>query len=453
MSSPAAPASDSPCLEASSLDHAACVGDLIPRAIDLHKAGHISQAQAIYEQVLAMDPGDFDALHLLGVVAQQRKDYVKSRQLIEQAIRINPHHASAHNNLGNTLKELGELEAAVRSYARAIELRPDQLEAISNCGNALKELGRPIEAIHCYDRALSLNPEHPEVHLNRALAKLLLGELREGFEEYEWRWLGEKLAPKRRHFEQPLWLGDTPLAGKTILLHAEQGLGDTLQFCRYAPVLAAQGARVLLEVQRPLLQTMLRLSGVSVVIEKGATLPDFDLHCPLLSLPLACKTDLHNIPLSEGYLTADPARVGHWQTQLGERTRPRVGLVWSGSTVHVNDRNRSLQLSQLLPQLPSGPEYICLQKELRDVDRDALTDSGMRFWGDELRDFDDTAALCALVDQVISVDTSVAHLAAAMGRPTKVLLPSVPDWRWLLGREDSPWYVSAQLVRQSPNCD
>ena len=431
------------------------VSALIPQAIALHRAHRVAEAKAIYERVLAENPNDFDALHLLGVVAQQEKDFERSRALIERAIQINPQHGSAYNNLGNTLKEMGLLEPAVHQFVRAVQLRPDMLEPISNCGNALKELGRPVQAIQCYEQALGLNPNHPEVHLNRALAKLMLGDFRAGFEEYEWRWQGEKLAPKLRQFPQPLWLGQTPLAGKTLLLHYEQGLGDTLQFCRYAPLLAAQGARVLLEVQRPLLHTLLRLPGVSVVIEKGAPLPDFDLHCPLMSLPLACRTELDTIPLPQGYLSAHPERLARWRERLnapaGERTRPRVGLVWSGSTVHVNDRNRSLRLEQLLPHLPAGPAYYCLQKELRDVDRAALAQSDIPFLGDTLQDFDDTAALCTLMDVVVSVDTSVAHLSAALGRPTWVLLPHVPDWRWLLEREDSPWYASVQLLRQGPD--
>ena len=246
-----------------------------------------------------------------------------------------------------------------------------------------------------------------------------------------------------------MWLGSQSLQDKTILLHAEQGLGDTIQFCRYASLVAKLGAKVILEVQRPLLGLLKNLDGVSQIIARGDALPEFDYQSPLLSLPLAFKTQLHTIPSALRYLAGDSEKVLAWQARLGEKTKPRVGLVWSGNLEHKNDHNRSLSLSQVLPYLPSSCQYICLQKELRNADQAILAQHPhIQFFGDALEDFTDTAALCDLMDVVISVDTSVAHLAAALGKPTWVLLPFSPDWRWLLDRKDSPWYPSAKLYRQ-----
>jgi hypothetical protein len=266
---------------------------------------------------------------------------------------------------------------------------------------------------------------------------------------YEWRWKVESPASQPRQFQEPLWLGDVSLAGQTILLHAEQGLGDTLQFCRYAPLVKSLGAHVLFEAPQILHPVLGGLEGIDQLFKKGDPLPGFDLQCPLLSLPLAFKTTIVTIPSSGAYLKSEPELVKTWAIRLGERRVPRVGLVWSGNPGHGNDRNRSVSLAALLAQLPAGLDYVSLQKEIRDADRATLDAFGnVRFFGPELRDFADTAALSDLMDIVISVDTSVAHLCGALGKPTWMLLPFCPDWRWLLERNDSPWYDSMTLYRQ-----
>ena len=253
----------------------------------------------------------------------------------------------------------------------------------------------------------------------------------------------------RRPFTQPLWLGTESLAGKTILLHSEQGLGDTIQFCRYAQLVAELGARVLMEVPEPLVGLLKDVRGVSHVIVRGSPLPTFDYHCPLLSLPLAFKTNLNSIPCSTKYVHADPVKLTHWTSRLGEKRHPRIGLVWSGRTEQKNDHNRSIALAALIPHLPADCQYVSLQKEVRKIDKPMLESStNILHFGDELHDFTDTAALCELMDVVISVDTSVAHLSGALGQPTWVLLSFNPDWRWLLERDDSPWYPSIKLYRQ-----
>ena len=280
---------------------------------------------------------------------------------------------------------------------------------------------------------------------------LLGGQFAQGWQEYEWRWKNENVNKIAgiRSFSQPLWLGEESLKDKTILLYGEQGLGDTIQFCRYIALVAELGAKVILEVQRPLVKLLKNLEGVSQIVAEGGTLPAFNYQCPLLSLPLAFKTELHNIPSVSEHITSDSENVKKWQTKFGEKFKPRVGLVWSGSAEHKNDHNRSLTLSHLLSYLPSNMEYVCLQKELRGIDKVVLEkNSHIQFYGDALEDFTDTAALCDLIDVVISVDTSVAHLAGTLGKKTWVLLPYSPDWRWLLDRDDSPWYPSAKLYRQ-----
>jgi hypothetical protein len=281
---------------------------------------------------------------------------------------------------------------------------------------------------------------------------LLLGNFQDGWQGYEWRWKNGDLPffNNKRDFPEPLWLGEQSLVGKTILLHAEQGLGDTLQFCRYAPLVSQLGAKVILEVQRPLFKLLQNLAGVNQIVAMGDPLPTFDYQCPLLSLPLAFKTELDSIPLAPQCITSDMGKAARWEAKLGKKAKLRVGLVWSGSTIHKNDRNRSLTLSQLLPYLPPQIDYVCLQKEMRDVDKVLLAQHPeIQYFGDALEDFTDTAALCELVDVVISVDTSVAHLAGMLGKPTWVLLSFSPDWRWLLDRDDSLWYPSVKLYRQT----
>jgi hypothetical protein len=245
-----------------------------------------------------------------------------------------------------------------------------------------------------------------------------------------------------------LWLGQQDLAGKTILLYAEQGLGDTLQFVRYVPLVAARGARVILEVQKPLLKLMQTLAGGAQVLAKGDPLPDFDFHCPLLSLPLAFKTTLATIPAPGAYLSSDPAREQEWRAMLGPARGPRVGLAWSGNPAHKNDHNRSIAFDKFAEMLTPACEFVSLQKEHREADARLLAASAVRDLSAQLADFTDTAALCAAMDVVVAVDTSIAHLAGALGKQVWVLLPEASDWRWLVERSDSPWYAGARLYRQ-----
>jgi hypothetical protein len=314
-------------------------------------------------------------------------------------------------------------------------------------------LGRYDDALQSYQQASALKPDFANVQWNEGFCRLLLGDFAKGWEKYESRWQIEDIC-KPRDFSQPRWSGDTDVQDKTILLYAEQGLGDTLQFCRYVELLADLGAKVFLEVPASLKTLLTSLRGVSGFISRGDDLTGIDYHCPLLSLPLACQTRLETIPANIPYLFSQPDKVQRWHDRLGQKTQPRVGVVWSGNSAHKNDRNRSLPLPELLTLRTADWQLISLQKELRGSDAALLAEQPvLQHYGEQLRDFSDTAALIELMDVVISVDTSVAHLAAAMGKPTWILLPYAPDWRWLLEREDSPWYPTVRLFRQTRHGD
>ncbi len=275
-----------------------------------------------------------------------------------------------------------------------------------------------------------------------------MGRFGQGWRQYEWRKkCKEPIAA--RSYPQPLWLGEESISGKTLFIYWEQGLGDTIQFCRYAKLLEARGATVIMSVQQPLVELLKKISPTIQIINQNEKPTEFDYHCPLLSLPLAFLTMLETIPTELKYLKADDELRGAWSARLPPKTKLRIGTVWSGRITHKNDHNRSMELETLLPIFNMDADWICLQKEVRDKDLAVLRqDSRIAYFGDDLKDFSDTAALVDLMDLVITVDTSVAHLAGAMGKPVWILLPYNPDWRWLLERDDSPWYPTATLFRQ-----
>jgi tetratricopeptide (TPR) repeat protein len=413
----------------------------------LKELKRLEEAVASYDTAIAIKPDYAEAYSNRGVTLYELKRFEEAVASYDAAIAIKPDYAEAYSNRGNALNRFNRFEEAVVNFDKAIEINPGYAEAYSNRGVALYELKRFEEAVASYDMAIAIKPDYAEAYWNKSLALLVNGDFERGWNLYEWRWQSES-SDFKRDFVQPLWLGTENISGKTILLHAEQGLGDTIQFCRYAELVKAKGARVLLEVPSELQCLLAGLKGVDDLLVKDKVLPAFDYHCPLLSLPLAFKTDLTNIPSPKPYLDVSLQKRKEWAQRLAKKDKPRVGLVWSGSTGHKNDHNRSLTLQQILPYLPLGIEYVSLQKELRTVDKHFIELSGIKHYGDEFKDFTDTAAICDLMDLVISVDTSVAHLAAAIGKTTWVLLPYAPDWRWLLDRDDSPWYQSMKLYRQ-----
>ena len=407
------------------------------------------QAVANYARALALNPRYVEAINNQGLALKELGRFADALANFDKALALKPDYAELANNQGSVLRAMGRLEEALASYDRAVALKPDYAEAFSNRGNVLTELWRFAEALESYERAVAADPGYALAHWNEALLRLLLGDFERGWRKSEWRWKCPALGLRARNFAQPLWLGAQPVAGKTILLHNDQGLGDAIQFCRYAPLLAAQGARVILEVQESLRPLMSNLAGVSHCVSSADALPEFDLHCPLGSLPLAFGTRIETIPSAPSYLHV-PAQAADWAARLGRKDRPRIGLVWSGNQTHTNDRNRSIPLHSLLPLFDLPATFVSLQKDVRPGDETVLRQrNDLLDLGPSLTSFADTAAVMAHLDLVISIDTSVAHLAGALGRPVWILLPYAPDWRWLLDRDDSPWYPTARLFRQT----
>jgi Tetratricopeptide repeat/Glycosyltransferase family 9 (heptosyltransferase) len=394
-------------------------------------------------------PNYAEALSNRGMTLRELNRFEEALENYDRALIARPEFAKALSNRGNVLHELTRFDEALASFDRALRVDPEHAEALSNRGVTLHALKRFEEALLNFDRALQLRPSHADTHYNEALCRLLNGDFERGWEKAEWRWETEHTADKKRNFSQPLWLGSNDIAGKAILLHGEQGFGDMIQFCRYVPLVAERAGRVILEIPEPLHELMHTLSGAVRIISRVDPLPHFDMHCPLLSLPLAFRTELKTIPSACPYLHASAQTILRWDARLGQGTRPRIGLVWSGRPTHKNDRNRSVKLHTLLPLLEVDATFVSLQRDLRADDKATLENQkNVIHFGDELRDFSDTAALISNLDLVISVDTSVAHLAGALSKPVWILLPFIPDWRWLLDRDDSPWYPTARLFRQ-----
>jgi tetratricopeptide (TPR) repeat protein len=406
-----------------------------------------AEALASCDRAIALMPGYAEAHNNRGNALRDLKRPAEALASCDRAIALMPDFAEAHNNRGVALTDLKRPAEALASYDRAVALEPSFAEAHHNHGNALTDLKRPAEALASYDRAVALKPDFAEAHCSRGLAHLLMGDFERGWLRYEWRKKLDDAVAVR--FPQPLWLGEEDIAGKTLFIHCEQGLGDTIQFCRYGKLVEARGAKVVMSVQEPLRGLLNQISPTIQIIGSSEAPADFDYHCPLLSLPLAFATTLETIPAEHQYIKADEELRASWSARLPQKTKPRIGVVWSGSAAHKNDHNRSMELKQFLPILSSDADWACLQKEVRDEDHAALHHGDrVALFGDDLRDFSDTAALLDLMDLVITIDTSVAHLAGAMGKPVWVLLPYNRDWRWLMDRDDSPWYPSARLFRQ-----
>jgi len=413
----------------------------------LNELKRFDETLASCNKAIAIKPDHAEAFNNRGFALKELKRVDEALASFDKAIALKPNYADAFNNRGMALHALKRLDEALASYDKAIVLRPNYADALNNRGIVLYELKRHGEALASFDKAIAVRRDYAHAHWNRAQLRLITGDFARGWAEHEWRLTSNAFL--KRNFPQPLWLGDEEINGKAILLHSEQGFGDTIQFCRYVPLVADRGARVILEVQKPLQELMTGLTGVIEVISKGEPLPDFDFQCPLLSLPLAFQTRLETIPSATPYLRPPAEALNTWQARLGPKRRARIGLVWSGNAGHKRDQDRSISLHALLPLLDIDATFVSLQKDVRPADAAVLDQHGRILnFCDALGSFSDTAALISQLDLIISVDTSVAHLAGALGKPVWVLLTFVPDWRWLLDRDDNPWYPSARLFRQ-----
>jgi len=407
------------------------------------------EAVASFDQALRLKPDLAEALSNRGGALQELGRHAEAVTSYDCALAVKPGFAEAFNNRGNALQFLGRYDEAVADYDQALSVRRGYAEALSNRGNSLLQLKRYDDALASYDQALAINPDYATVHWNQSLCRLTQGDFARGWEQYEWRWKCSAFRFSAHEYSRPLWLGKENISGKTILLHAEQGLGDTIQFARYAQTVEQAGATAILEVQPALKSLLSGIAGAHAVVGEGDALPAHDYHCPLLSLPLAFNARLETIPPAIPYLRPSTAAVNKWKSRLGRRHLPRVGIVGSGSLTHPNDRNRSIELGRLAALAGLGVQLISLQREVRPAEASVLAaNDQVAYFGAELQDFSDTSALVSLMDVVISVDTAVAHLAGAMGKPVWILLPFAADWRWLVDRDDSPWYPTARLFRQ-----
>ncbi len=416
------------------------------RALVLLDLKRFEEAFIACDRALALKPDYVEAVVTRGNIFHEIRAYDEAIKHYDRALEMRPGFAQAYGNRANTLVELNRPAEALTDYDRALAIK-SYASAYVNRGLALSYLDRPQEAFDSFDRAIALEPELAEAHWNKALLHLSVGDFPQGWRGYEWRWRrATELRP--RDFSQPQWSGED-LTGKTILLHAEQGFGDSIQFIRYSPLVKAKAGRVILELPDGLLSLVGELADGATILSRGATLPSFDLHCPLMSLPLAFNTTISTIPTSVPYLRAPADRLDAWRGRLPPRTMPRVGLVWSGRADHKNDHNRSIALSHLQSLLAIPDiQFISLQKEYRDSDLAALASAPILRLDAALKDFADTAAVMSELDLIIAVDTATAHLAGAMGKPLWLLLSYIQDWRWLRGRVDSPWYPTARLFRQ-----
>lgn len=456
---------------------------LFQQALQLHQGGQHQAALPLYEQVIQLHPRHSDALHLAGVLRLQAGDPEQAIDLITRCIKIDRQNASAHANRGAACQALGQLELAMLNFNKAIEFNPRLDSGWNNRANLLMRLERNTEALSDLDEALRLNPASFEAHTNRGNALSRLGRHAEATRSYERavelaphatasRWsLGMNLLrlgnfdrgwqhaeARLDHWRNMGWRArdgerlqpQTDLAGKTVLLYREQGLGDTLQFSRFAKQVHERGARVLLEVQPELVELLSRACPFAQVVSSDRELPPFSHSCPLLSLPLVLRTQPDQIPPPTPGVTASADQMELWQTRLGERRALRVGVVWSGNPDHVDDAQRSIPLSTFKSLFCEGIDWISLHKDVRASDQPALDQSpAIRSFGEHLHSFSDTAALIAQLDLVICVDSSVAHLAGTLGKETWLLLPFNPDWRWLTERSDTPWYPGMTLYRQT----
>lgn len=410
------------------------------------------EAAHAYREALARKPDDIDArrnraaaLRALGRFDDALADY-------DAALALTGPHVELHYNRALALQQLGRYDEALASHAAAAAAPADVAQALFTRALARQHLGDYDVALADYADACRRDPHHGAARRSEAFCRLLMGDFDAGWRQHETRWDAADVMLHRRHADRPLWTGDEPLAGRTLLLHAEQGYGDTLQFCRYASLAHDLGATVIVEAPAALGELLDTLRGVSRIVTDGQPTPAFDLQCPLMSLPYAFRTTLDTVPADVPYLHADALRRAAWAQRLDALAPPgrlRVGLAWSGNPRHANDENRSIPFAALAP-LVAAHDATCvsLQPQVRARDADAFAASGVLSFADALTDFAETAALVDTLDLVIGVDTSVAHLAGALGRPVWVLLPLVPDWRWLLERDDSPWYPAATLFRQ-----
>ncbi len=421
----------------------------------LQRSGRLADAETCYRASIKMSPDAAMALNNLGATLRDMGRPEEAEDSCRAALRLKPEYGDALNNLGTALADLGRFQESADSYRASLRLEPNRAEVYNNLGNVLTHLGALDDAIDAYADALKIMPSSVDVHHNRAMTLLRAERFEEGWAEYEWRWKSRQLAPVRRNFAQPQWEGE-PLGDRLLLVHAEQGFGDTLQFCRYASRI---GGRVIVEVQPELSRLLQNLAGVEAVIPRGHPLPKFDVHCPLMSLPGLVEPTPDPANHASPYISAESSEVEVWRERLAPLQGLRVGLVWAGGsrphqpTMEVVNRRRSMTLAMLAPLARvSGVSFVSLQKGDTAIELETAPEGlVLHDFTADLNDFADTAALVANLDLVISVDTAVAHLSAALGKPVWMANRFDSCWRWLTDRRSSPWYPTlTQFCQPEP---
>jgi tetratricopeptide (TPR) repeat protein len=419
----------------------------------LQETGQIDEAIINYQKVIEINPNFAGAYYNLGAAFQGKDQLNEAISAYQKTIHLNPSYTEAYHDLGYVLQMNGDFDEAIRFYQKALQLNPNLFDAYNNLGRSLQEQGKLDEAISSYQRALQINPDFAEAHCNMALALLLTGDFNHGWKEYEWRW---KLKDRSRYdFPQQVWDG-SDISGKTVFLYAEQGFGDTIQFIRYVPLVAERRAKVIIECQKELKSLIHNIKGVESVITREDPLPEFYIHCPLLSLPLFFNTTIESIPANIPYIVTDKKIVRKWEEKTrSNNAQLKVGLVWSGNPKYKADKSRSISLENFLQLWKvDGISFYSLQKgEAAAQTKELPKNIRLIDFTDEIYDFSETAGLIENLDLVISVDTAVAHLTGALGKPIWTLLPFSPDWRWMLNRKDSPWYPTMRLFRQPSSGD
>lgn len=414
-------------------------------AADYHRRGRLDEAIKGYGRALALNPLMSDVYNNMGVALRAQGRLEAAVACYRRALALNADSPSTYSNMGNALREMGRFRIAAASHSQAVRLAPGSAEAIYNLGLTLRDMGENERAMGCLNRSLQIRPDYADAHWDRSLSRLLEGNLERGFDEYEWRWRLDRSPP--REFQQPQWTGKA-IPGKTLFIHQEQGFGDMIQMARYAAMARTQVGQIVVECQAELARLMATVRGVDKVLIRGAALPRFDAYIPALSLPRVLGTTMQTIPKTVPYIR--PPDVGSVRLPPSAANQTKVGIVWAGKPTHRNDRNRSAPFGYFLDLMGvPGFTMYSLQKGERAEDLRAMgSDALVMDLGEKLTDFADTAAVIDQLDLVITVDTAVAHLAGALGKPVWVLLPFAPDWRWLLKRTDSPWYPTARLFRQ-----
>lgn len=414
-----------------------------------HMLGRFEDALVSYRAALAIGPENADLLSRYGVVLLKLGQPQEALKSLDRALAKNPAHADALANRGNVHLKLNNPDQAIIDYDAARRIGGDSARLLTNRAHALRRLDRLEEVLADLRAAIALDQHHAEAHFELGMVQLTLGNFDEGWTAYERRWATEVFVPHRRHFRSPLWTGEQPVNGRVVLLHGEQGLGDTIQFVRYVTHVARMGATVVLEVQPELVALMVETGCAARVIARGEKLAAFDLHCPLMSLPRAFKTNLASIPAAVPYIKVPKIKAAEWAKRL-PIGKILVGFAWAGRRTHLNDVNRSIALKQLTPLFDIAEiQFVSLQRDMGPEDRMLLRSRpNVHDVGNDLQDFTDTASLISRLDFVVSVDTAIAHLAGALAKETIVLLPFAADFRWLRARGDSPWYPNARLIRQ-----